>query len=376
MNNLKIYLSILLFLSSCGSNISTEELTSQENSQTSLSLSEVQAKNAELELGKIEQKNISQLLKVNGKIELPPQSMISISVPLGGYLKSTKLLPGMRIKKGEVIAVLEDMQYIQLQQDYLSMKENLHFTEKEFIRQKELNQSKASSDKVFEQIEMEFQNQKIALKSLSEKLLLLNIQPSSLSENRLNKGIAIYSPVNGYVSKVNANIGKYVNSSDALFELIDIKNLYLNLKVFEKDLDKVFIGQSILAYNNAQPDKKFEGKVVLIGRDLADDGSIEVYCHFNRLDNSLIPGMYMNAEIEVHLANVAALPEDAVLYFEGRNYVFISKGNNQFELLEVELGNKENNFVQVLNHEAVGDQDIVTIGAYALLMKMKNITDE
>lgn len=175
---------------------------------------------------------------------------------------------------------------------------------------------------------------------------------------------------------MDVNIGKYISPSETLFELIDLNDLHLTLKVFEKDLDKLAIGQHVIAFSNAQPDKKLKGKVILIGKDLADDGSIEVHCHFDKLDNSLTPGMYMNAEVEVHLAQVPALSEDAILYFEGKNYVFVSKGNNQFELLEVELGNKENNFIQILNYESIDNQDIVTRGAYALLMKMKNISDE
>src|SRR5690554_59030 len=211
MKNLIIYFSLLIFLSACGSQVNTEEATSNLIGENTISLNDVQAQNAGIELGKVEQRNISQVIKVNGKVELPPQSMVSVSIPLGGYLKSTKLLPGMAVRKGEAIATMEDIQYIQLQEDYLSMKEKLHFSEKEYHRQKELNQSKASSDKVLEQAELAFNSNKIALKSLSERLLLLNIQPSTLSESHLNRAVTLYSPINGYVSKVNVNVGKYVD---------------------------------------------------------------------------------------------------------------------------------------------------------------------
>ena len=163
-------------------NIATQQIPIIE---TSITLKEIQAKNANLAMGELTHRNISIVLKVNGNIDVPPQNMISISMPLGGYLKYTKLLPGMHISKGEIIATMEDQQYIQLQQDYLTIKSKLNFFENEFNRQKELNLSKASSDKVFQQSEMDFKTQKIALSALAEKLKLINIDPEKLSESNL-----------------------------------------------------------------------------------------------------------------------------------------------------------------------------------------------
>ena len=376
MKTLFLYISTVLFLLGCGGNITTEPNTASIPLENTTNLTAIQQKNAGIALGKMELKTISNVLKVNGKIDLPPQSMVSISVPLGGYVKSTKLLPGMSVRKGQAIATLEDIQYIQLQQEYLTMKEKIRFTEKEFQRQKELNLSKASSDKVLEQIELEYLSQKIALKSLSEKLLLLNIQPSSLSENRLSRGITIYSPINGYVSKADVTIGKYVQPSDVLFELIDLSDLYLTIKVFEKDLNKLFIGQKVLAFNNAQPEKVYESEVILIAQYIALDGSVEVHCHFTNPDKSLFPGMYMNGEVEVKNNEVYSLPEDAVLNYENKNYVFITVDDSQFELKEIAIGEKEHQFIEVKNAEELTDKNIVVKGAYAILMKMRNIDDE
>ena len=158
----------LAFLSSCGSKTS-ETTQNQTTSSTLVELTDAQLKTANIETGKAEQKSISSILKVNGIIDVPPQNMVSISVPLGGYLKNTKLLPGMHVVKGEIIAVMEDQQYIQLQQDYLTAKAKFSYTENEFNRQKELNQSKASSDKTFELAESEYKSQRVLIKSLYEK---------------------------------------------------------------------------------------------------------------------------------------------------------------------------------------------------------------
>src|SRR5215831_14918383 len=142
-----IFISIILLLTSCAGNKNAGEATSATSVANTVTLTETQIKNAGVVTGEITHKEISSILKLNGMIDVPPQNMVSISVPLGGYLKSTNLLPGMHVKKGDVIAVMEDQQYIQLQQDYLTAKAKIGFLENEYNRQKDLNSSQASSDK-------------------------------------------------------------------------------------------------------------------------------------------------------------------------------------------------------------------------------------
>ena len=378
MKNLSILFIGIIVFASCGGEKIQEQGTTQPAIETNVSLTEAQIKSANIELGKIEEREISTTLKLNGKIDVPPQNMISVSMPLGGFLKSTKLLPGMHIKKGEVIATMEDQQYIQLQQEYLMEKSKLAYSENEYRRQKELNVSKASSDKVFQQSEMEFKNQRITLSALSEKLRLIHINPETLSEASLSRSINIYSSIDGFVSKVNVNIGKYVNPSDILFELINPSDIHLNLKVFEKDLDKLSIGQKLIAFNNNQSDKKYPCEIILVSQDLSEDRSADVHCHFEAYDKTLLPGMYMNAEVEIMMKNVASINEDAIVSHDGKDYIFLSKSKTEFELVEIKKGNSENNFTEVnaLDGRDLKNSKIVVKGAYSLLMQMKNKSEE
>ncbi len=372
-----IIISGFFLLAACGGK-KTQEKAAATNiaNENTIILTAGQQATAKIELRGLEAKSISSTIKVNGKIDVPPQNMVSVSMPLGGYLKSTKLLPGMQIRKGEVIASMEDQQYIQLQQDYLTIKSKLVFSEAEYIRQKELNQSKASSDKVFQQAQMEYNNQKIMLSALAEKLKLININPSGVSENTISKSVNIYSPINGFVSKVNMNIGKYVTPADVLFELVNPSDIHLNLKVFEKDLDKLYIGQKLIAYTNNEPDKKHLCEVSLISRDLTPERTADVHCHFDQYDKTLLPGMYMNADIKVKSLNTLALPEDAIVSFESGNYVFVSKGNNQYQMMPAETGIKENGYIEIKNAPVFTDKQIVVKGAYTLLMALKNKAEE
>ncbi|MCX6182128.1 MAG: efflux RND transporter periplasmic adaptor subunit [Bacteroidetes bacterium] len=373
-----IILTVLALQACSGETKNKEKEITSTVSETSISLTDAQYKNAGIQIGKLEKRSISSTLQLNGKIDVPPQNMVSVSMPLGGFLKSTTMLPGMHVKKGEIIATMEDQQYILLQQEYLTAKSKLIFVEKEFQRQKELNQSKASSDKVFQQSEMDYKNQKIAVSALAEKLQLIHINPETLNESNLSRSINIYSAIDGFVSKVNVNIGKYVNPSDILFELINPTDIHLNLKVFEKDLDKLAIGQKLTAFNNNQPNKKHTCVIILISQDLSADRSAEVHCHFEDYDKTLLPGMYMNAEVEIQSNNSISINEDAIVGFESKDFIFIATGKNQFEMVEINKGSSENGFSEIAAADGrnLTNVQIVTQGAYSLLMQLKNKEEE
>lgn len=373
-----IYLvTLLFFVSACGDKKTATEDTAPANSSNIVTLTDEQFKNAAIATGKIEQKDISSVLKLNGQIDVPPQNMVSISVPLGGYLKSTKLLPGMHVNKGEAIATVEDQQYIQLQQDYLTAKARISYLENEYKRQKELNLSRAASDKVYQQAEADYHTQLVLITSLAQKLQLAGINVRGIGESNISRSVNIYSPISGFVSKVNVNIGKYVSPTEVLFELVNPTDIHLALRVYEKDLDKLYIGQKVISYTNNNPEKKHEGEILLIGRDLSADHNTEVHCHFEDYDKSLVPGTYMNAEVQVKNVKAAAVPTGALVEFEGKQYLYKVVGKNSFEMTEVNTGESENGYTEIINPSTrLTNASLVIKGAYSLLMMMKNKADE
>lgn len=373
-----LWIGILaIVLMACGGKQQAAESPAPAGDETMVVLTAQQLKNAGIATGKMEQQQISSILKVNGKIDVPPQNMVSISVPLGGYLKSTKLLPGMHVNKGEVIGIVEDQQYIQLQQDYLTAKAKISFLENEYNRQKELNQSQASSDKVYQQAEADYRSQRVLVTSLAQKLELVGININKISETNILRSVNIYSPINGFVTRVNVNIGKYVSPTDVLFELVNPADIHLAIKVFEKDVDKLYIGQGLIAYTNNQPEKKYACEVLLIGKDISADRNTDVHCHFETYDKSLVPGTYMNAEIEIKNNKAWVLPSEAFVRFESKQYIFRARGNNQFEMVEVTVGETENGFTEIVvpANSDLTTAEFVTKGAYSLLMTMKNKAD-
>lgn len=369
------------FITSCNSAVrqDTNQDTNQDSlvTNTKVVLTDAQFKNANIVTGIAEQKVIRSIIKVNGKIDVPPQNMVSVSFPLGGYLKSTKLLPGMHINKGDVIAIMEDQQYIQLQQDYLTAKARQQYLENEYLRQKELNKSKASSDKIYQLAEADYRSNNILISGLQQKLLLIGISPQKLTETNISRTVSVCAPIDGFVSSVKVNIGRYVTPSDILFELVNPTDIHLALTIFEKDIDKLKIGQRLMAYNNNNPEIKHPCEIILIGKDVSPERSIQVHCHFENYDRTLVPGMYMNAEIEVGNLSAYVVPEEAIVHYGNKQCLFIAVNNMQYEMKEVTTGDAENGFIAITDARGVDlkNTPIVIKNAYTLLMTLKNTAE-
>lgn len=365
--------TILFFISACHNEIKTSTpMVEDAGKQNEVKLTDAQFKNAAIQTTTLEDKIVSERLQVNGKIDVPPQNLISVSIPMGGYLRSTSMLPGMQVSKGQLIATIEDPQIIQLQQDYLLAQSSMQVAASDYRRQTELNKSQASSEKVLQQADATLRNAKIEVAGLAEKLKLINIQPSTVRTSNLQHSIPIYSPIHGFVTKVNVNVGKYVTPNEILFELVDPSDIHLNCSVVENQIQHLQIGQQVEAYSNSNPDQRYQASIILISRDVNSSGRVEVHCHFNQYHPSLLPGMYMNAVMEIasHQSNV--LPEESIVNFEGHDYVFLQTGKQLFQMESVSIGKSTQGFVEVLFPEKFAGKRIVTSGAYTLLMKMKN----
>jgi cobalt-zinc-cadmium efflux system membrane fusion protein len=367
-----IIIFIMLGLAfACNSEKKAEEKETVQPENT-VTLTAEQAANAGVETGLVEKRSLNSELKVNGLVDVPPQNIVSVSFPLGGYLKHTKLLPGVHVSKGEVIAVMEDPSLIQLQQDYLVAKARLQYNEKEFERQKMLNENKVNADKIYQQALADFTAQKVLVKGYDEKLRLIGINPSRLDESSISRSVPVYSPINGFVSKVNVNIGKYVNPSDVLFELINPDDIHAALTVFEKDLGKIKPKQKVMVTFVDDPATGYECEVLLVTKNVDDNRSALVHCHFEKQPKQLLPGMFLNASIRINEVQVTAVPEEAVVRYGNGQFVLEETGKGMFQLQAVETGIKDHGWIEIIGNDELNGKRIIIKNPYPVMAKLKN----
>lgn len=310
-----------------------------------------------IELGSPVTKNLINIVKANGFITSPPQNKATVSPVIGGVIKSITVIPGSYVKKGEALAYLEHPDYIQLQEDYLKAKNSLVFLEQEYNRQKNMLSDSATSKRLVQQTVSNYNNTKATVLSLKSKLQLLGISINSVNHGNIVSAIPLVSPINGYVQKVNANVGKFADPTQILFEIYDNSFLFIDLQVYQQDLNKIRIGQKIYFNTPSLGNSNTMAKVYAIDKAFdSTNKSIIVHARVERnVRKDLMPGIYVNAFIETGTANVTALPDEAIFKTGETDNVFILSRTQIekldttyiFSVKEVKTGASEAGYTQV-----------------------------
>jgi len=282
-------------------------------------LNEAQFKASSIELGTFSMKNLSEVVNANGYTKLPPQNQADVSVHMTGIVKSINVIEGQFVKKGQVLATLESPEFAQLQEAYLTSKSNLEFLKLEYDRQKILSEENVNSKKVFQRTKSDYDIEKARLASLDRQLSVLNLSKSSATSV-----MSLTSPLSGYVTEVNVKLASNAEVGKPLFTIVDNSKLHVDLLVYEKDLQKVKEGQNIRFVLTNQDNTEIIGKVFNVSKSFENDTkSVAVHAEILDPTKSLIPGMYVNALIDVGTRQVEALPADAVIKADGREYIFV-----------------------------------------------------
>lgn len=358
-----------------------EEGEHEELPEDIVELNAEQIKLVGIQLGKVEMRQVSGVIKANGIVTTAPQNAASVSVPLGGFVKSSNLLPGKAVSKGQTLAVIENTEFVDLQQNYLDIKNKYEFAEAEYKRHTELYKDDVYSEKNLQQTTSEYRSLKAQLKGIGQKLQVIGVNPATLSEDNISATIALVSPINGYVKTANLSIGKYVSPTDVLFEIVGNDNLLLELSLFEKDANTISIGQfAHFTINNETHEHK--AKIYQVGKSINADKTYKVYATVQQPCNNVLPGMYVLAHIEKTDKQVTSVPADAVVSFDNKYYIFAfekdkeegGKPFTEYRFIEITKGDTNNGFTEILLPAGFDIQNtkIVTKGAYKLLSAKKN----
>jgi len=381
----KLFYSVfILALVSCNSGTKTSEESKgvEENlPEDIVEMRADQVKLANIEMGLIEYRSLSATLKVNGVVSVSPQNLATVCMPMGGFVKSTSLLPGNSVSKGQTLAIVENQDFIDIQQNYLEAKNKLVFAESEFKRHSELFKNDVYSQQNVQEVTANYKSLEAQVKALEQKLLLIGIDPANLQENNISRTVPVVSPITGYVKSVNVNIGKYVSPSDVLFEIVNSDKLLLELTLFEKDAAKVFDGQKIRFFINNETDQH-DAIVYQTGKLINSDKTYKVFANVISTCKNVLPGMYVNAIIETSGSQVASLPSEAIVSFDDKDYIFVYEkdkvedGNpfTEYRMVQIQKGVADGGYTEVILQQGfdIKTAKVVVKGAYNLLSAKKN----
>jgi len=371
-----LIIAIALTLGSCSSGKSdATEQASEETSEIDYTLTEKQFQSSQMTLGSLETRVFHEVVKANGMFDVPPESHASVSSYFGGTVKNIKLLSGDEVKKGQTLFVLENPDFVQLQQEYLEAHSQLSYLKTDYERQTNLVKDSVTSQKNFLKAVSDYTVTKIKVASLHKKLLLMNINPTQLTLENIQSTIAIPAPIDGFVTKINVTRGTFLSPSETAISLVNTTHLHVELNIFEKDLANVQIGQKIQFKIQEEVSNVYNATVHLINKTIDPESrTIGLHGHLleEQLNHRFIPGMYLEALIYTSSESKTALPQNTVVEIEGKFYVLVLESFENaaysFRKKEVKTGASLHGYIEILNASDFKKEDrLLTKGSFDLI---------
>lgn len=326
--------------------------------------------------GRLRSRALGQGLRVNGELDVPPENLVAITAPLGGFVESTGLLQGARVRRGEVLAVIRNPEFAALQQQYLQAAAQLRLARAEFERQQALFKEEVAPEKNYQRARAELESQQAAVSALAARLRLAGLPVGGA----VTTTATLRAPKDGFVRAVNVSVGQSVTPTDVLFELVDPDHLHVELTVFERDAPRLQKGQLVrFTLGSDSLGQERLARIYLVARTVGAERTVRVHAHPEPEDPALLPGTFVRAIIETGRADVPTLPDAALVRFGGHDYAFTVEKPGTYRLVPVRRGLSEDGFTQVTFAPDAGRLDsatFVTAGAYSLLAKLRNTEEE
>jgi len=414
---ISVAIILCMLLSACGSksekNTNTQ-VTKEEKTETKpqpkaeatptiAALTAEQIKTVGITYGTVEMKELTATIKANGNLKVPNNNKGNATSLYGGVIKSINVQIGSSVRKGQVIATIANPQFIQLQEEYLTIASKITFAEQELTRQKELNEGNAGAKKNLQSADADLKTLRTRRASLQQQIQLMGINPNNVSNSNLQSALLVTSPISGTVSNVFAKIGSYVDVASPVAEIVDNGSLHLDLNVFEKDLPLLKVGQTIHFTLTNNPNNEYDAVVYSIGTAFENDSkTIPVHCNVKGNKTGLIDGMNITGIVSLNNVTTPAVPTDAIVEADGKYYIFIltdkepeehheegeethdhktaekgketePKNTTNFEKLEVVKGVSNMGYTAItFVNEIPANTKIVTKGAFFINAKLTN----
>lgn len=380
---LLLFASCLMLLTSCGEKKTEEAVHEEEKSENEVALTAAQFKTVGIETGTLENRNLNLVIKANGYTTVPPQNMANISTLIGGTVKDIFVLEGAFVNKGKVLATIQNLDVLEMQEDYNSAVAKIEYLQLEFNRQKTLSEENVNPRKTFQEVKSKLAVEKARAQAAKNKLKALNMSTNGSSL------VPIVSPISGYVGKISIAKGAFAETGVTLFEVIDNSQMHLDLNVYEKDMGSISVGQTIDFILTNQGNKSIKGKIFGINKSFSNESkTVAVHTKINPEDaKGLISGMYVSANINITNATVPALLKDAIVRNGDKYFIYVQEEHNEekklaakeeehnevhFKAIEVIPGTTDLGYTEVKFVEEIpADAKIVIKGAFYLLSVMK-----
>jgi len=352
----------------------TTEIDLAENELIELTAEQIKETNAQL--GSISTQNFSQQVNANGYLETSPNSEQLVNSMKGGRILEINVETGQKVRKGQTLVKLENPEFVEMQRAYLEAGFEVNKLREQWMRKKNLAEDQIASTSELQMAEAAYLSAVAMQQALAENLRLVQIDPEKVDAHQISATLAIKALMDGHIADISCRKGQWVNPEDQLMRLVDLSKLRLKLDVFEKDVHKLKLGSSLMAYLPENHHIPIKGNIQGIGREIdAYNRTVKVFAHLlPDSETILMPGMFLHAYIQLESVQKKALPESAFLESDEKKYLLLLKseenGNWYFEKKHALTGDSADGFVELLNfNDFAEDAKILISGGFQLIQE-------
>ena len=340
-----------------------------------------QVSTVDLKMGEAVEREMDATIEAKGSLVLRAQNMGEVASLMGGVVKAIYVKEGQLIKKGQVVATVENTDVVSLQREYFTAYKESELAKVDMERQLLLSKQGAGVRRTLQQAQKDYQVAHANLLGIGRQLAQMGISTSAVAKGKFTTAFPLHAPISGVVSQLTASLGSYADMQTPLMKIRNTQAVECDLNVFEKDLAKVKVGNRVTFSLTNQPGIKLSGTVYGMNQYF-NDGSKSVAVHVKMDDASLkmsrinhvklFDGMYVSGQIATGSQRCLALPSQAIVSTDGKQYVFAlngepKKGEYSFSRHEVTTGVTGGGFTEVklCDHLKAGKK-IVTDNAFYL----------
>ena len=317
-------------------------------------ITQQQFRTVDLQLGEMQPRELNATIQVSGQLVLRAQSMGDVASLMGGIVKTILVKEGQPVKKGQVVATIENTDVVSLQREYYSAYKEAEIARLEMQRQQTLQQNGAGVRKTLQQAQKDYKVAEASVVGIGRQLQQMGISVKAVAGGRFTTVFPVHAPISGTVSQLTASLGSYADMQTPLMKIRDNRAVEADLNVFERDLAKVKTGDRVVLSLTNQPGVKVSGTVYGINQYF-NDGTKAAAAHV-RLDPQngarLFDGMYVQGTIATGRQLCNTLPSKAIVSTEGKNYIFLlnnapKNGKYSFSRHEITTGATQDGFTEI-----------------------------
>ncbi len=322
--------------------------------------------------GRMEKRGLKTALKANGRLMLPPDKSAQVSVLLGGIVRDIPVEEGQRVEKGQVLATLENIEFLQLQQDYLETAANLVVLTADLQRQQDLHTDRINATRTLERAQADLTSAQARLATMAAKLRMFGTDPARLSPEVISSTFALRSPISGNLTHIAITLGQFAEQNKPLFDVVDNRGLHIDLNVFEQDLARVAVGQKVVFGHAGEPVGQHTATIFGLNKAFErDQQAIIVHAKLDDTAEELLPGMFIEALIMTDSTQAWSLPSEAVVSNGDDHFIFMEDGPGAYRQVRVRTGASELGYTEIVPLSGLPmDARVVIKGAYYLLSEL------